>query len=173
MTSDAGRRNGEGGGGFGASAGRAAAKEKRAPALQITRKARPPPQQRRRLSPGALAVVRLVALHPLELFDTRFIDVISSASTRMKVVVKGIMTAEDAELAATCADAIVVSNHGGRQLDGCGGCSLAMSASVAALSADGTKLAQRVCQAGVGQLWGRCWASTLVCSLWWPPFLRL
>ena len=36
----------------------------------------------------------------------------------MKVVVKGIMTAEDAALATEHADAIVVSNHGGRQLDG-------------------------------------------------------
>lgn len=37
--------------------------------------------------------------------------------TSMKVVVKGIMTAEDAAMAAKHADAIVVSNHGGRQLD--------------------------------------------------------
>lgn len=40
-------------------------------------------------------------------------------TSRMKVVVKGIMTAEDALLALQSgADAIVVSNHGGRQLDG-------------------------------------------------------
>ena len=38
----------------------------------------------------------------------------------MKVVAKGIMTAEDAAIAAEHVDAIVVSNHGGRQLDGCG-----------------------------------------------------
>lgn len=37
----------------------------------------------------------------------------------MKIVVKGVMTAEDAAIAAECADGIVVSNHGGRQLDGC------------------------------------------------------
>ena len=36
-----------------------------------------------------------------------------------KLVLKGIMTPEDAEMAAsTGADAIIVSNHGGRQLDG-------------------------------------------------------
>jgi L-lactate dehydrogenase (cytochrome) len=36
-----------------------------------------------------------------------------------KLILKGIMEAEDAELAvATGADAIIVSNHGGRQLDG-------------------------------------------------------
>ncbi|KEO52837.1 alpha-hydroxy acid oxidase [Thioclava pacifica] len=36
-----------------------------------------------------------------------------------KVILKGILTPEDAEMAAaTGADAIVVSNHGGRQLDG-------------------------------------------------------
>ncbi|MCK9510898.1 MAG: alpha-hydroxy-acid oxidizing protein [Pigmentiphaga sp.] len=36
-----------------------------------------------------------------------------------KLILKGIMTAEDAELAARAgADALIVSNHGGRQLDG-------------------------------------------------------
>ena len=42
--------------------------------------------------------------------------------TSLKLVVKGIMTAEDARTALDCgADAIVVSNHGGRTLDGsCG-----------------------------------------------------
>ncbi|KAK4547203.1 hypothetical protein LTR36_001424 [Oleoguttula mirabilis] len=39
-------------------------------------------------------------------------------ATSMKVILKGIMTAEDAQLAVDHgADAIVVSNHGGRQLD--------------------------------------------------------
>jgi len=39
--------------------------------------------------------------------------------TRLPIVLKGILTAEDAKLAAEHgADAIVVSNHGGRQLDG-------------------------------------------------------
>jgi isopentenyl diphosphate isomerase/L-lactate dehydrogenase-like FMN-dependent dehydrogenase len=36
-----------------------------------------------------------------------------------KLIIKGIMDAEDARLAvASGADAIIVSNHGGRQLDG-------------------------------------------------------
>jgi L-lactate dehydrogenase (cytochrome) len=36
-----------------------------------------------------------------------------------KLILKGIMCVEDAQLAANCgADAIIVSNHGGRQLDG-------------------------------------------------------
>jgi isopentenyl diphosphate isomerase/L-lactate dehydrogenase-like FMN-dependent dehydrogenase len=36
------------------------------------------------------------------------------------VIVKGVMTGEDASLAVEHgADAVVVSNHGGRQLDGC------------------------------------------------------
>ncbi|OMP83802.1 Hydroxyacid oxidase [Diplodia seriata] len=39
-------------------------------------------------------------------------------TTNMKIILKGIMTAEDAALAVEHgADAIVVSNHGGRQLD--------------------------------------------------------
>ncbi|THY73477.1 FMN-dependent dehydrogenase [Aureobasidium pullulans] len=39
-------------------------------------------------------------------------------ATSMKIILKGIMTAEDAKLAVQHgADAIVVSNHGGRQLD--------------------------------------------------------
>ncbi|GGM09678.1 alpha-hydroxy acid oxidase [Dactylosporangium sucinum] len=41
------------------------------------------------------------------------------AQTRLPLVLKGILTAEDARLAVRHgADAIVVSNHGGRQLDG-------------------------------------------------------
>ncbi|KAH8880213.1 FMN-dependent dehydrogenase [Thozetella sp. PMI_491] len=41
------------------------------------------------------------------------------AHTTMKIVIKGILTAEDAiEAAKAGVDAIVVSNHGGRQLDG-------------------------------------------------------
>ena len=39
--------------------------------------------------------------------------------TNLPIVVKGILTAEDAGLAVDCGvDAIFVSNHGGRQLDG-------------------------------------------------------
>ena len=42
------------------------------------------------------------------------------SETRLPIVVKGIIAAEDASLAVESgADAIVVSNHGGRQLDGC------------------------------------------------------
>jgi isopentenyl diphosphate isomerase/L-lactate dehydrogenase-like FMN-dependent dehydrogenase len=41
------------------------------------------------------------------------------ANTRMRVVLKGIVTAEDARLAVEHgADGVIVSNHGGRQLDG-------------------------------------------------------
>ena len=44
----------------------------------------------------------------------------TSKGTLVPLVVKGIMTAEDAILAVQAgADAILVSNHGGRQLDGC------------------------------------------------------
>ncbi|KAH8074536.1 hypothetical protein JL721_2102 [Aureococcus anophagefferens] len=42
-------------------------------------------------------------------------------ASSLKVVVKGVMTREDAEIAAATADGIVVSNHGGRQLDGVAG----------------------------------------------------
>ncbi|KAG7368002.1 glycolate oxidase [Nitzschia inconspicua] len=44
----------------------------------------------------------------------------SALPTNMPLVIKGIMTAEDAVLAMEAgADGIMVSNHGGRQLDGC------------------------------------------------------
>ncbi|PMD34850.1 FMN-dependent dehydrogenase [Hyaloscypha variabilis F] len=40
--------------------------------------------------------------------------------TKMQIWLKGILTAEDATLAVKCGvDGIIVSNHGGRQLDGC------------------------------------------------------
>lgn len=42
------------------------------------------------------------------------------ALTSLPVLVKGVLTREDAELAVSCgARGVVVSNHGGRQLDGC------------------------------------------------------
>lgn len=45
---------------------------------------------------------------------------IKREAPNVPLVVKGIMTAEDAELAVLAgADGIMVSNHGGRQLDGC------------------------------------------------------
>ena len=47
-----------------------------------------------------------------------------------KLIIKGILDAEDALLAAkTGADAIIVSNHGGRQLDGASSCLLYTSPS--------------------------------------------
>ncbi|KXJ29864.1 Hydroxyacid oxidase 2 [Exaiptasia diaphana] len=48
-------------------------------------------------------------------------DIISwvKSITKLPVIIKGILTAEDAKLAVQHgADAIIVSNHGGRQLDG-------------------------------------------------------
>jgi L-lactate dehydrogenase (cytochrome) len=51
-----------------------------------------------------------------------------------KLILKGIMDVEDAKLAvASGADAIVVSNHGGRQLDGAPSASSALPAIVAAV----------------------------------------
>jgi isopentenyl diphosphate isomerase/L-lactate dehydrogenase-like FMN-dependent dehydrogenase len=51
-----------------------------------------------------------------------------------KFILKGIMDAEDAKLAVACgADAIVVSNHGGRQLDGAPSSIEALPAIVAAV----------------------------------------
>jgi (S)-2-hydroxy-acid oxidase len=39
-------------------------------------------------------------------------------TTKMKIILKGVMAPEDAQLAIDCGtDAIIVSNHGGRQLD--------------------------------------------------------
>jgi isopentenyl diphosphate isomerase/L-lactate dehydrogenase-like FMN-dependent dehydrogenase len=54
----------------------------------------------------------------------------------LPVIVKGVMTAEDAiACAAAGADAIIVSNHGGRQLDGCLASIDALPAIVTALRA--------------------------------------
>jgi L-lactate dehydrogenase (cytochrome) len=54
-----------------------------------------------------------------------------------KLILKGIMDAEDARLAvASGADAIVVSNHGGRQLDGAPSSIAALPAIVAAVGRD-------------------------------------
>ena len=38
-------------------------------------------------------------------------------STRLKIILKGIVHPEDALIAADYCDAIYISNHGGRQLD--------------------------------------------------------
>ncbi|MGQ5525091.1 alpha-hydroxy acid oxidase [Chitinimonas sp. PSY-7] len=54
-----------------------------------------------------------------------------------KVIIKGIMDAEDARLAARCGvDAMVVSNHGGRQLDGAPSSITALPAIVDAVGKD-------------------------------------
>jgi isopentenyl diphosphate isomerase/L-lactate dehydrogenase-like FMN-dependent dehydrogenase len=54
-----------------------------------------------------------------------------------KLVLKGIMDAEDARLAVRSgADALVVSNHGGRQLDGAPSSIRALPAIVAAVGSD-------------------------------------
>lgn len=57
--------------------------------------------------------------HPGIAFDYGWDDIAWMRTvTSMKVVVKGVLCREDAARAAECADAILVSNHGGRQLDG-------------------------------------------------------
>ena len=58
-----------------------------------------------------------------------------AALTPMKMIVKGIMTGEDAAIAATTAgvDGIVVSNHGGRQIDGALGSAEVLEECVAAV----------------------------------------
>jgi isopentenyl diphosphate isomerase/L-lactate dehydrogenase-like FMN-dependent dehydrogenase len=60
----------------------------------------------------------------------------NDGTTTLPVIVKGVMTPEDAVRCAQAgADAIVVSNHGGRQLDGCLATIDALPAVVAALRA--------------------------------------
>lgn len=59
-----------------------------------------------------------------EMFDTdvtwRDVKWVKDQCDPLPVIIKGIMTAEDAELAVQAgADGVMVSNHGGRQLDGC------------------------------------------------------
>ncbi len=54
------------------------------------------------------------------LISNRSISTSQANTTGLPLVIKGVMTAEDALLAIDAgADAIMVSNHGGRQLDGC------------------------------------------------------
>ena len=71
------------------------------------------------------------------------------SASGMKVVVKGIMTAEDAALAAEHADAIVVSNHGGRQLDSCAPTADVLSECVAAVGGVGHKKIEVYVDGGV------------------------
>jgi L-lactate dehydrogenase (cytochrome) len=54
-----------------------------------------------------------------------------------KLILKGILDVEDAKIAASCGvDAIVVSNHGGRQLDGAVSSIAALPAIVDAVGSD-------------------------------------
>ena len=54
--------------------------------------------------------------------DIAWVKAECRAAGNMAVLVKGIMTAEDTALAAACeVDGVIVSNHGGRQLDGTDG----------------------------------------------------
>jgi L-lactate dehydrogenase (cytochrome) len=54
-----------------------------------------------------------------------------------KIIIKGVMCAEDAQRAvAAGADAVIVSNHGGRQLDGCASSISQLPSVVAAVGAD-------------------------------------
>lgn len=97
------------------------------------------------------------------------------AQTTMKIVLKGIMTAEDALLAVESGvDAIIVSNHGGRQLDGVSSTIEALPEVVAAVDGrlpvifDGgiehgtdvfkaLALGADLCLIGRSALWGLAW----------------
>ena len=97
------------------------------------------------------------------------------AQTSMKIVLKGIMTAEDALLAVESGvDAIIVSNHGGRQLDGVSSTIEALPEIVAAVNGrlpvifDGgiergtdvfkaLALGANLCLIGRSALWGLAW----------------
>lgn len=97
------------------------------------------------------------------------------AQTSMKIVLKGIMTAEDALLAVDSGvDAIIVSNHGGRQLDGVSSTIEGLPEIVAAVNArlpvifDGgiehgtdvfkaLALGADLCLIGRSALWGLAW----------------
>ena len=69
--------------------------------------------------PGAASGLETVALRLLDQSLTWDALAWLKSITSLPIVVKGILTAEDAQLAAEHgAAAIIVSNHGGRQLDG-------------------------------------------------------
>jgi isopentenyl diphosphate isomerase/L-lactate dehydrogenase-like FMN-dependent dehydrogenase len=70
--------------------------------------------------PGDLGVGQLPTLGPDRHTNLRWEDLAEIRSwTRLPIVLKGILTAEDARLAVDHgADGIVVSNHGARQIDG-------------------------------------------------------
>lgn len=89
------------------------------------------------------------------------------------LVIKGVLDVEDARAAADCgADGIVVSNHGGRQLDGASSTARALPAIAAALGDRLTVLADGGIRSGLdvvrmlalgarGVLIGRAWAFAL------------
>jgi 4-hydroxymandelate oxidase len=67
--------------------------------------------------PGASAI----AAHSAQAFDPslRWSDLgWLRGLTRLPLVLKGVLTAEDADIAKSIVDGVIVSNHGGRQLDG-------------------------------------------------------
>jgi L-lactate dehydrogenase (cytochrome) len=88
---------------------------------------------------------------------------------RGRLIIKGIMSAEDAEAAATAgADGVVVSNHGGRQLDGVASCISKVPEVVACVGDDlevlmdggvrsGTDVVKAVALGANGVLIGRPW----------------
>ena len=89
------------------------------------------------------------------------------------LIVKGILDAEDARAARACgADGIVVSNHGGRQLDGVSSSVAALPAIADAVGSDLTVLADGGIRSGLdvlrmlasgarGVLLGRAWVYAL------------
>jgi len=90
-----------------------------------------------------------------------------------KLVIKGVMSAEDAQAAADAgADGVVVSNHGGRQLDGVASCVSKLPEVVAAVGDRlevlmdggvrcGTDVVKAVALGADGVLMGRPWAWAL------------
>jgi len=67
--------------------------------------------------PGASAIVE----HSVQTFDPslRWSDLAwLRGLTRLPLLLKGVLTAEDAAIARSMVDGVIVSNHGGRQLDG-------------------------------------------------------
>lgn len=88
------------------------------------------------------------------------------AKTGAAFVLKGIMSAEDAALAAAAGvDGIIVSNHGGRQLDGTGGTLDQLSDIVKAVEAVNT--ARRFPGLGMTQLFGKgCYTAPPSAAKW-------
>jgi 4-hydroxymandelate oxidase len=71
-------------------------------------------------APGASGIASYAAAHLDDSLDWRALGWLREVSGGLPVIVKGVVTGEDAHLAVEHgAAAVVVSNHGGRQLDGC------------------------------------------------------